>query len=40
MRNVRARFINLFDKETLAPQQAEVDVVLDEWVEKSVNIFL
>ncbi len=37
VRNVKARYFNLFDQESLAPQQAEVDVVLDEWADDSVN---
>ncbi len=36
VRNVKARYFNLFDN-SLAPQQAEVDITLDEWVEKSIN---
>ncbi|MBI5788783.1 MAG: hypothetical protein HZA78_08025 [Candidatus Schekmanbacteria bacterium] len=37
VRNVKVRYFNLFDQNSLAPQQAEVDVTLDEWVETSVN---
>jgi hypothetical protein len=37
VRNVKARYFNLFDQNSLAPQQAEVDVVLDEYVEQSIN---
>ncbi len=37
VRNVKARYFNLFDQNSLAPQQAEVDVTLEEWVDKSVS---
>ena len=37
VRNVKARYFNLFDQQSLAPQQAEVDIVLDEFVEESMN---
>jgi hypothetical protein len=37
VRNVKARYFNLFDQNSLTPQQAEVDVVLDEWVQDSIN---
>jgi len=37
VRNVKARYFNLFDQNSLSPQQAEVDIVLEEWVDKSIN---
>ncbi len=37
VRNVKARYFNLYDSESLTPQQAEVDVVLDEWTDESQN---
>ncbi len=37
VRNVKARYFNLFDRDSLAPQQAEVDVTLEEWVEQSIS---
>jgi len=36
VRSVKVRYFNLF-QENLAPQQAEVDIVLDEWVDNSVS---
>jgi len=33
--SVKARFFHLFDQSTLAPQRAEVDVTLEEYVEQS-----
>jgi hypothetical protein len=37
VRNVKTRYFSLFDQQSLAPQQAEVNVVLDEWLDESVN---
>jgi len=37
VRQVKARYFNLFDQNSLAPQQAEVDITLEEWVEGSIN---
>jgi len=37
VRSVKVRYFNLFDQQTLAPQQAEVDIILDEFVEESMN---
>lgn len=37
VRQVKARFFNLFDQTNLLPQQAEVDLVLEEYVDDSVN---
>jgi len=37
VRNVKARYFNLFDQNSLAPQRAEVDITLDEWTETSVD---
>jgi hypothetical protein len=37
VRSVKVRYFNLFDQQTLVPQQAEVDIVLDEFVEESMN---
>jgi len=37
VRQVKARYFNLFDQNSLAPQQAEVDIVLEEYVEASIN---
>ena len=37
VRQVKARYFNLFDRNSLAPQQAEVDLVLDEYMEQSIN---
>jgi hypothetical protein len=37
VRNIKTRYFNLFDQQSLAPQQAEVDIVLDEFVEESMN---
>lgn len=37
VRQVKARYFGLFDRATLAPQRAEVDVVLEEYVETSVD---
>jgi hypothetical protein len=33
--SVKARFFHLFDQSTLAPQRAEVDITLEEYVEQS-----
>jgi hypothetical protein len=37
VRRVKARYLSLFDRNSLAPQQAEVEVTLDEWAEESVD---
>ena len=37
VRQVKARFFNLFDPATLNPQQAEVELVLEEPVETSID---
>jgi hypothetical protein len=37
VRQVKARYFSLFDQNSLDPQQAEVDVVLDEWMDQSIN---
>jgi hypothetical protein len=37
VRQVRARYFNLFDRDTLLPQQAEVELTLEEYVDESVN---
>ena len=36
VRQARARFFHLFDRDTLRPQHAEVDVLLEEYIEESV----
>jgi len=36
VRSVKVRYFGLFDQQGLAPQQAEVEVVLDEWLDSSV----
>lgn len=37
VRQVKVRFFNLFDRDTLLPQQAEVDIVLEEYVDESMD---
>lgn len=37
VRQVRARYFNLFDSDSLLPQHAEVDLTLEEIVQKSVD---
>jgi hypothetical protein len=37
VRQVKARFFGLFDQINLAPQRAEVDISLEEYVDQSVN---
>lgn len=37
VRQVKARFFNLFDRDSLLPQQAEVDLSLEEYIDESVN---
>ena len=37
VRQVRARYFNLFDRDTLLPQQAEVELTLEEYVAESVE---
>lgn len=36
VRKVEARYFHLFDRESLLPQRAEVDLVLEEWVDESI----
>jgi hypothetical protein len=38
VRQVKARFHGLFEPETLLPQQAEVDIVLEEYIDESVSV--
>ncbi len=38
VRQVKARFHGLFEPDTLLPQQAEVDVVLEEYIDESVSV--
>lgn len=38
VREVKARFFGLFEPETLLPEQADVDLVLEEYVDQSVNV--
>lgn len=37
VRQVTARFFHLFDRNTLQPQHAEVDVILEEYMDESVE---
>jgi hypothetical protein len=37
VREVKARYFQLFDRDTLLPQRAEVDLVLEEFVDESVD---
>ena len=37
VRQVKARFFGLFDPRRLAPQRAEVELVLEEYVEQSIH---
>ena len=37
VRQVKARYFHLFDRDTLRPQHAEVDVVLEEYIDQSVG---
>jgi hypothetical protein len=37
VRQVKARFFGLFDRNNLLPQRAEVDIVLEEYVDSSVD---
>ncbi|HNY26994.1 MAG TPA: hypothetical protein PKH31_06390 [Candidatus Sumerlaeota bacterium] len=37
VRQVKARYFHLFDRDSLLPQHAEVEIVLEEYVEESVN---
>jgi hypothetical protein len=37
VRQVKARFFGLFDRDNLLPQRAEVDIVLEEYVDRSVD---
>lgn len=38
VRQVKARYFHLFDRENLRPQHAEVDVLLEEYVDESVEV--
>ena len=37
VRKVKARYFHMFDRDNLLPQHAEVDLVLEEYVDESVN---
>ncbi len=37
VRQVKARYFHLFDRDTLGPQHAEVDVLLEETIDQSVG---
>ncbi len=37
VRQVKARFFHMFDRDNLLPQHAEVDVVLEEYIDQSVD---
>jgi len=37
VREVKARYFHLFDRDTLLPQHAEVELVLEEYVDESVD---
>jgi hypothetical protein len=37
VRQVKVRYFHLFDRDSLLPQHAEVEIVLEEYVEESVN---
>lgn len=37
VREVKVKYFHLFDRETLLPQHAEVDLVLEEYVDESVD---
>ena len=37
VRKVKARYFHMFDRNNLLPQHAEVDIVLEEYVDESVN---
>ena len=37
VRQVKARYFHLFDRNDLSPQYAEVDVVLEEYIDQSVG---
>ncbi|CAM2066710.1 CIS-tube domain-containing protein [Sulfidibacter corallicola] len=38
VKQVKARFFELFDRESLLPQRAEVDLTLEEYIERSVEV--
>ena len=38
VRNVKARYFHMFDRDTLLPQHAEVDLILEEYVDESVDL--
>ena len=37
VRQVKARYFHLFDRDNLRPQHAEVDVVLEEYIDQSIG---
>ena len=37
VREVKARYFHMFDRDTLLPQRAEVELVLEEYVDESVD---
>ena len=37
VRQVKARFFHMFDRESLLPQRAEAEIQLEEYVDRSVN---
>ena len=37
LRNIKNRYFGLFDQESLAPQQAEIEVLLEEWIDRTVS---
>ncbi len=37
VRQVKARFFHMFDRDNLLPQHAEVDVMLEEYIDQSVD---
>ena len=37
VRQVKARFFHMFDRDNLLPQHAEVDVMLEEYIDESVD---
>ena len=37
VRQVKARYIHMFDKDSLLPQHAEVEVTLEEYIDESVD---
>jgi len=37
VRQVKTRFFHMFDRDNLLPQHAEVDVMLEEYIDQSVD---